>query len=37
MKRKIRFYRNAIKWMWVHKSEPNNRHKWRRMMREVQE
>ena len=36
MKRKLRFYRNAIKWLWAHKSEPNNRHKWRRMMREVQ-
>lgn len=37
MKNKLRFYRAAIKWLWKHRSEPNNRHKWRRMMREVQD
>lgn len=35
--KKMRFYRKAVKWLWQHKTEPNNRHKWRRMMREVQE
>ena len=34
---KLRFYFNAIKWLWLHREEPNNRHKMRRMMREVQE
>ena len=37
MKHKLRFYRVAIKWLWKHRAEPNNRHKWRRMMREVQD
>lgn len=37
LKAKLRFYRNAILWKWKHRSEPNNRHKMRRMMREVQE
>ncbi len=37
LKDKLRFYRAAIKWLWKHRMEPNNRHKWRRMMREVQE
>ena len=37
MKRKLRFYRAAIKWLWQHRAEPNNRAKWRRMMREVAE
>lgn len=35
LKAKLRFYRTAIKWLWQHRTEPNNRHKWRRMMREV--
>ena len=34
---KLRFYRKAVKWLWRHRAEDNNRHKWRRMMREVQE
>ncbi len=34
--KKMRFYRKAIKWLWRHREEDNNRHKWRRMMREVQ-
>ena len=34
---KLRFCWKAIKWLWAHRAEPNNRHKWRRMMREVQE
>lgn len=34
---KLKYYRAAIKWLWVHRSEPNNRAKWRRMMREVAE
>ena len=29
------FNRSIIKWLWKHRAEPNNRHKWRRMMREV--
>lgn len=33
--KKMRFYRKAIKWLWKHRAEDNNRHKWRRMMREV--
>lgn len=37
LKAKLRFYWTAIKWLWKHRAEPNNRHKWRRMMREVQE
>ena len=37
LKAKLRFYWTAIKWLWQHRAEPNNRHKWRRMMREVQE
>lgn len=37
MKRKLRFYRAEIKWLWEHRAEPNNRAKWRRMMREVTE
>lgn len=35
--KKLRFYRKAVKCLWKHRAEPNNRHKWRRMMREVQE
>ena len=35
MKAKIKYYWHAIKWLWTHKEEPNNRAKWRRMMREV--
>lgn len=35
--KKMRFYRRAVKWLWKHRAEDNNRHKWRRMMREVQE
>lgn len=35
--KKMRFYRKAVKWLWKHRAEDNNRHKWRRMMREVQE
>lgn len=37
LKAKLRFYWTAIKWLWQHRQEPNNRHKWRRMMKEVQE
>ena len=33
--KKLRFYRKAVKWLWRHRAEDNNRHKWRRMMREV--
>lgn len=33
---RLKFYRASIKWLWKHRAEPNNRHKWRRMMREVQ-
>ena len=33
--KQIRYYWNIAKWMWAHKEEPNNRAKWRRMMREV--
>ena len=35
--KKMRFYRKALKWLWKHRAEDNNRHKWRRMMRVVQE
>ena len=35
--KKLRFYRKAVKWLWKHRAEDNDRHKWRRMMREVQE
>ena len=35
--KKMRFYRKAVKWLWRHRAEDNNRHKWRRMMREVQD
>ena len=35
--KKLRFYHATIKWLWAHRKEPNNRHKRRRMMREVQE
>ena len=35
--KKLRFYRKAVKWLWRHSAEDNNRHKWRRMMREVLE
>lgn len=35
--KKMRFYRKAVKWLWKHRAEDNNRHKWRRMMKEVQE
>lgn len=34
---RLKYYLAAIKWLWQHRTEPNNRHKWRRMMREVQE
>ena len=34
---RTRFYFRAIRWLWAHRAEPNNRHKWRRMMREVQD
>ena len=33
--KKIKYYWKAMKWMWLHRDEPNNRSKWRRMMREV--
>lgn len=32
---RARFYFRAVRWLWQHRAEPNNRHKWRRMMREV--
>lgn len=35
--KKMRFYRKAVKWLWKHRAEDNNRHKWRRMMREVRD
>lgn len=35
--KKLRFYRKAVKWLWKHRAEDNNRHKRRRMMREVHE
>lgn len=35
--KKMRFYLKAVKWLWRHRAEDNNRHKWRRMMREVQD
>lgn len=34
---RMKFYLAAIKWLWKHRAEPNNRHKMRRMMREVHE
>ena len=34
---KLAYYWHVAKWMWAHKDEPNNRAKWRRMMREVVE
>ena len=34
---RARFYFHAARWLRQHRSEPNNRHKRRRMMREVQE
>lgn len=34
-KAKLQYYWKAIKWLWHHKDEPNNRAKYRRMMREV--
>ena len=37
MIKKLRYYSTAIKWLWKHRNEPNNRHKMRRMMQEVQE
>ena len=37
MKSKVKYYWQAIKWLWNHRAEPNNRAKWRRMMREVVE
>ena len=33
--KKLKFYCRAIRWLWQHRNEPNNRAKWRRMMREV--
>lgn len=35
--RMLSFYWAVARWLWKHRTEPNNRHKWRRMMREVQE
>ena len=37
MIQKFKYYITAIRWLWEHKQEPNNRQKWRRMMREVGE
>ena len=34
---RARFYFRTVRWLWQHRAEPNNRHKWRRMMREVRE
>lgn len=34
---KLEYYWHTMKWLWTHKDEPNNRAKWRRMMREVTE
>lgn len=35
--KKLKYYRRAIRWLYRHRSEPNNRAKYRRMMREVEE
>lgn len=37
MKKKIKFYITCIKWLWNNRDCTNNRAKWRRMMREVEE
>ena len=34
---KVKYYRDAIRWCWKHRKEPNNRSKWRRMARELPE
>lgn len=33
--RKIKYYWACVKWLYAHKDEPNNRAKYRRMMREI--
>lgn len=32
---KLKYYWHAIKWLWQHREEPNNRAKWRRMAKEI--
>lgn len=32
---KLAYYWRVMRWMWVHRVEPNNRAKWRRMAREI--
>lgn len=32
---KLSYYWRVMRWMWVHRAEPNNRAKWRRMSREI--
>ena len=33
--KKIKYYAKVVRWMWKHREEPNNRAKFRRMMKEV--
>ena len=35
MKEMIKYYWKVAKWMYQHRTEPDNRQKWRRMQREV--
>lgn len=32
---KLRYYLRIAKWMVIHRHEPNNRQKWRRLQREL--
>ena len=32
---RLLYYWRVMRWMWAHRSEPNNRAKWRRMAKEI--
>ena len=32
---KLAYYWHVMRWMWRHRDEPNNRAKWRRMVKEI--
>jgi len=35
IKAKIQYYRRVVRWLWIHRAEPDTRQKWRRFAREV--
>lgn len=35
MLEKLKYYRRAVKWLWINRDCPDNRSKWRRFDREM--